>query len=70
MSCKPSEIHVQLFGRRWPRFILARTDEMYWTGHGWTPCRRCALLYAHLHLVRKDRRRLIREHRRGQGPRR
>lgn len=70
LARKHPEINVQLFGRHWPRFILARGDQMYWMGTGWTPHRRCALLYAHLDLVREDRRMLIQQQRRGQGPRR
>ncbi len=64
MPRKPPEINVQLIGRHWLRFILARSDQMYWNGHGWTPFRRCAFLYAHLDLVRRDRWELIEQQRR------
>ena len=70
MRRKLPEINVQLFGRYWLRFILAREDQMYWTGHGWTPFRRRALLYAHLDLVRHDRLELIGQERRRRGRRR
>jgi hypothetical protein len=70
MPRKLPEIHVQLLGRHWPRFVLARSDQMYWTGHGWTPFRRRALLYAHLDVVRGDRLELIGEQRRRRGRRR
>jgi hypothetical protein len=65
MPHESPEINVQMFGRRWLRFILAKDDGTYWTGQGWTPHRRRALLYYHLRVVQKDRRRLIARQRRG-----
>jgi hypothetical protein len=56
---KSSTIGVQLVGKVFPRFILARGDRQYWNGTDWTPCRSQALLYYHLELIQQDRRRLI-----------
>ena len=58
-----SEINVQMFGRRFLRFVLARDDQTYWTGHDWTPHRRQALLYFHLKLAQRERRKLLSQQR-------
>lgn len=65
MSRKSSTIGVQLVGKVFPRFILAKSNRHYWTGSEWTPCRSQALLYYHLELIQQDRRDLIALKRRG-----
>jgi hypothetical protein len=59
-SIRPS-IGVQILTSRWPRFIIARSDQTYWNGSEWHPNRRVALVYAHLHFVRADLKMLKRQ---------
>ncbi len=68
MSRKAPYIGVQIFGHTYVRYILALNDQEYWTGSGWTPHRKRALLYYHLELVQKDRRKLIAAQKRGDCP--
>ena len=59
-----SKINVQIVGHAFARFILTRSDGNYWTGTDWSPNRHNALLYYHLDLIQKDRRKLIARERR------
>lgn len=54
---------VQITGRQFLRFILAREDGTYWTGSGWSDNRSHALLYFHIELIREDLRKLKRNRR-------
>jgi hypothetical protein len=59
-----TKIGVTIVGHTFVRFILARNDGHFWTGTDWSPNRHKALLYFHLDLIQKDRRRLLAQDRR------
>jgi hypothetical protein len=65
MPSNRPHIGVQILTCRWPRFIIARSDQRYWNGEVWIADRRKALVYAHLHAVRADLKKLKQQTRRG-----
>jgi hypothetical protein len=54
------KLGVQIVGRQFLRFLIANDRQEYWTGADWSPDRAKALIYAHLHLIRSDLRKLKR----------
>jgi hypothetical protein len=61
---RPKEINVTIFGKKFARFVLIDDQGRFWTGDGWSPRTRAALLYYDVHLAQDDRRRLLRKRRR------
>jgi len=58
---RPSQFGVQIVGKRWLRFIIAKQRQQVWTGNGWSDSRSDALLYAHVDVIRADFKNLKRQ---------
>ncbi len=53
MRHKPPKIEMRIINVTFPRFVIVNRRR-YWTGRGWSPKLRDALLYAHADLLRDD----------------
>jgi len=47
------KIEMRIINTTYPRFVIV-DRRRYWTGNGWSPQRRDALLYAHADRLRDD----------------
>ena len=49
---------MRIINVKFPRFVIINPEKQYWTGEGWSPRLRKALLYAHADFLREDIERL------------
>lgn len=54
MRRKQQRIEMRIVNVTYPRFVIIAPVGQYWTGKGWSPRLRDALLYAHADLLRDD----------------